>query len=87
MLFYMNSHTDLLLSKSSFIVSKQLFHLSSVAWVIVCALIFLREDHGTCLFIIYFTVYFSKIFLHVSGFYSFKKILSMDGKNHHNIVK
>ena len=31
MLFYMNSHTDLLLSKSSFIVSKQLFHLSSVA--------------------------------------------------------
>ena len=29
-LFYMNLHTDLLLSKYSFIVSEQFFHLSSV---------------------------------------------------------
>ena len=31
MLFYMNSHPDLLLFKNSIIVSKQLFHLSPVA--------------------------------------------------------
>lgn len=42
----MNLHTDLLLSKYSFIVSEQFFHLSSVEWVTVYAHIFLREDHG-----------------------------------------